>query len=235
MSNSETDHASSIASQSASADDTDTNDNEMERKTERTGGIASQTAESDVDAIAEAVAEKLQHDDSADDIEDQRPEWVFNQFKQHWKADDKAHSSLQPYESAWRQFCEWMDEQGHIYLTDLTPRFPGRHDGWIVAHDEYDKTKLSRSMHLSRVKTVVRHAQSRGWIDPSDVPDDETWDEVKPEVDDGEKIRSNPLPPERGEQITKWVRANRFGSRAHVLWLLLFEGVIEQFAYQRAG
>ncbi|MDS0220146.1 phage integrase SAM-like domain-containing protein [Haloarcula sp. S1AR25-5A] len=202
--------------------DTDTTEHRVERQTDRTGGIASESTNADVDAIAEAVAEKLQHDDGADDIEDQRPKWVFKQFKEHWKADEKAHSALQPYESAWRQFCEWMDEQGHIYLTDLTASFPGRHDDWIVAHDEYDKTKLSRSMHLSRIKTVVRHAQSRGWIDPSDVPDDETWDAVKPEVDDDEKIRSNPLPPERGEQITKWVRANHFGGRAHVLWLLLF-------------
>lgn len=72
--------------------------------------------------------EQLKDDESAEDIEDCRPEWAFKQFESHWRADDKAESSLQPIRSAWTQFCDWMDYKGYQYLTDLTPRFPGRHD-----------------------------------------------------------------------------------------------------------
>lgn len=157
-----------------------------------------------------------------DDVIQRRPEWVFEQFAQHWQADGKSASGLQPYRSAWKQFTEWMSEEGYQYLTDLTSRFPGRHDDWIVAHETYEKSKLSRGMHLSRLKTVIKHAESRGWVYPDDVPAAEVWDEVKPTVSDGDKIRSDPLPPERGKRILDWVRANHFGSRPHVLWLLLF-------------
>ena len=212
--------------------DTDTNDHDMERQTVTKGCTDSQTTEhtgrsdsitnDEVLAELRELKEQVKDDDQADDIEDKRPEWVFRQFAENWKADDKAHSALQPYRSAWGQFCEWMNEQEYIYLSDLTPGFPGQHDDWIVAHDGYDKKKLSRSMHLSRIKTVIRHAESRRWIDPDDVPEDEAWDEVKPDVSEEEKVRSDPLPPECSEQIMNWVRANHFGGRAHVLWLLLF-------------
>lgn len=197
----------------------------MPSETDHVSGTASESTHAenvDAEAIAEAVAQKLQNDDKAEDIEDKRPEWVFAQFTEHWRADGKAQSGLQSYSSSWGQFCEWMDEQEYVYLTDLTPRFPGQHDSWIVSHDEYDQNELSRCMHLSRIKNVIRYAESRGWIDPTDVPEDETWDTVKPDLDADEKVRSDPLPPERGEQIMNWVRANRFGNRAHVLWIALF-------------
>lgn len=205
---SKSDNVSGTASESNSADDTDTDESAQ---------IPAEVV-NQLDRIEEQVGD----DNKADDIEDRRPDWVFDKFIKQRRADGNAESGLQSYRSAWGQFEEWMEEEGHTYLTDLSPRFPGRHDGWIVSHDEYEKKKLSRAVHLSRIKTVARFAQSRGWIDPSDVPDDEAWDEVKPEVNDGEKIRSDPLPPERGEEIAKWVRANHFGGRAHVLWLLLF-------------
>jgi|GEM_PF-3186712 len=156
------------------------------------------------------------------DVQNKRPDWVFRQFIDHWRADNKAESSTQPYRSAWKQFSEWMAEQGYSYVSDLSSNFPGRHDDWIVAHDEYNKTKLSRSQHLSRIRTIVQHAMSRGWIHPNRIPDDETWDEVKPDVTNSEKIRSDPLPPEKGERIMKWLRNNKFASRSHIIWLLLF-------------
>lgn len=106
--------------------------------------------------------EQLEGDEKTEDIEDRRPEWVFKQFESHWRADDKAESSLQPIRSAWKQFCDWMDYKDYQYLTDLTPRFSGRHDSWVVNHDQIDKTKLSRSMHLSRIRIVVRYAERTG-------------------------------------------------------------------------
>lgn len=206
---SESDHVSGTASESTPAENTDTG---------RSGPITNEELLNRLDQLEDQVAD----DDKAEDIEDHRPEWVFKQFESHWRADDKAESSLQPIRSAWTQFCDWMEYKDYQYLTDLTPRFPGRHDSWVVNHDQIDKTKLSRSMHLSRIRTVVRYANAQGWIYPSDVPEDDVWDEVKPELGDEDKVRSDPLPPERGERITNWVRNNQFGSRAHVLWILLF-------------
>jgi len=179
------------------------------------------TNEEVVNRIAQ-LEDQVTNEEKAEDIEDRQPRWLFERFKNHWRADDMAESSLQPIRSAWNQFCSWMDYRGYRYLTDLTPRFPGRHDSWIVNHDDISKTKLSRSMHLSRIRTVIRYANAQGWIYPSDVPADSVWDEVMPELEVGDKVRSDPLPPERGERITNWVRNNRFGSRAHVLWILLF-------------
>jgi len=209
MSDNETDYASSIANETTPAENADT---------DRSGP----TTLSDLESRLAGIEEQVEDDDRADDIEDRRPEWVFEQFGEHWKADDKAPSGLQSYRSAWKLFREWMDDQGCVYLTDLTPRFAGRHDDWIVAHDTYEKKKISRCMHLSRIKTVVRHAQSRGWIDSSDVPDDEMWDEAKPDYENYDSVRKDPLRPERGGRITNWVRSNYFGGRPHVLWLLLF-------------
>lgn len=206
---------------------------EMEREIRTDGGIDSQTAdsrttdtgESGTNADNEVLAELRElkdkiADDDTEETEDRRPEWVFEQYVRKHREDGKAQSSIQPTRSAWNQFCDWMDEQGYIYLSDLTSNFVGRHDDWVIANT--DKGKLSRGMHLSRIKSVVKHADSRGWISPNVVPDDETWEEVKPDLSDDDKVRSDPLRPERGEQITKWVRANHFGERPHVLWLLLF-------------
>ena len=165
---------------------------------------------------------QVKDDDRAEDIENRRPKWVFKQFESHWRANDNAESSLQPIRSAWNQFRDWMEYKDYQYLTDLTPRFPGRHDAWVVKHDNINKKKLSRSIHLSRIRTVIRYANTQGWVYPSDVPASEVWDEVKPNIEDDDKIRSDPLPPERGKRILNWVQKNRFGSRAHVLWILLF-------------
>jgi len=200
----------------------------MSTEPDTQSGIDSQTEDDSTDTSIADLERRLAEledgsgDNSDDYIEDKQPEWVFDKFAERWTADGKAQSGLQSYQSAWSQFREWMEQKGYRYLTDLTPSFPARHDDWIVAHDEYDKTKLSRSMHLSRIKTVVRHAESRGWIDPDIIPGDDRWDEIKPELGDGDKIRSDPLRPERGERITNWVRANHFGERSHILWLLLF-------------
>lgn len=190
--------------------------------TSKSDDVSSTASEqTNIDAIADAVAKKLE-DDEAEYVEDKTPEFVWDQFEQHWKSSDKALSGLQPHRSAWTQFTEWMDEQGYEYLTDLDPTFPARHDDWIVSHEEYDKTKLSRSFHLTRIKMVIQHADSRGWIDPNVVPDDNEWDRIKPDLENEDKIRSDPLPPERGEEIMAWVAENRPYSRAHVLWILLF-------------
>jgi hypothetical protein len=154
---------------------------------------------------------------------DHTPEVVWKQFEDHWKLSDKAQSGLQPHRSAWTQFAEWMEEQGYDYLTELTQYFPTRHDDWILTHETYNKGRLSRSFHLTRIQNVVRHAKSRGWIDPEVVPDKESWQEAKPDIGEKEKTRSDPLTPERGERIMRWVSKNRPYSRAHVLWILLFK------------
>lgn len=162
-------------------------------------------------------------DHAADDIEDRSPEWVWERYAAHYLQDGKSPNGLQSVRSAWNQFTEWMYKEGHEHLTDLSPRFPGRHDDWIVDHREYDKNRLSRGMHLTRIKQVVQYARTRGWIHPTIVPDAEEWDEVKPDIDKDDRVRSDPLPPERGERIMEWLERDHFGERDHCLWILVWQ------------
>ena len=100
---SESDHVSGTVSKPTQAENTDTN-------------RSSPATNDDVLTELRELKEQVTDNSGADDIEDQRPKWMFKQFKEHWKADDKVHSALQPYESAWRQFCEWTEKQGHMNL-----------------------------------------------------------------------------------------------------------------------
>lgn len=183
---------------------------------------ANEPGEFSPDELAEFVSAHLQNGASRD-IENSRPRYVWNHYESHYLEDNKSENGLQSIESAWNLFTEWMEDEGHRYLTDLSPRFPGRHDDWVVNHDEYDKKPISRSMHLTRIKQVIDHAKSRGWISPNDVPDTEVWEEIKPDVGVNEKIRSDPPPTERGQRIMQWVRNEMFGSRSHVLWIPCLE------------
>jgi len=196
--------------------------------TESYGSTSKKGADSDSDrptnnelmAEISELKDEISDDDNARDIADKRPACVWNKYRDNWIGDDKAPSGLQSRRSAWVQFIRWMTEQEHEYLSDLSSNFVARHHDWVLSNCE--KNKLSRYAHLSHIRSIITFAKSRGWIDPEDVPDEDAWAEISPDLSDDDKVRSDPLAVERGKEIMQWVRNERFGSRSHCLWILLF-------------
>jgi len=178
---------------------------------------AGQLPDDVTDQIADAVVDRL---DDTPDVEDKTPAEVWDSYSSHYVENGHSENGLQSVRSAWSQFTDWMELQGYDYLSDLTASFPAKHDDWIVSNPEISKNKLSRAMHLTRIKQVITHAKSRGWIAPDDVPTDDRWDDVTPSVDKDDKLRSDPLLPERGTEVMNYVRNEHFGEREHVLWIL---------------
>jgi integrase len=185
--------------------------------------MTNQTSSEDkFEQILDAVTDN-QSSDSNPDIEDKTPSFVWDRFSSKWEAEGKSSTGLQTYRSSWGQFERWMESKGYQYLTDLGPFFPDRYSTWIIQHDDIEKKPISRRMHLSRIQNVLRTAKTGGYL-PTDIPADGSWDEVKPDLKSAEaKIRNDPLLPERGKQILKWLEETRPYSRSHVLWILLFK------------
>ncbi|PSQ34625.1 hypothetical protein BRD08_09195 [Halobacteriales archaeon SW_10_66_29] len=156
-------------------------------------------------------------------IDPRPPSEVWERFSNHWIEDGKSPNSLQPIGSAWGQFSEWMEVNGVTSLAELDSSSLAQHDSWIVGSDEYHKKPISRREHLKRLRRVLKYASARDWAPESAVPTDDDWQQVLPSVSRSEEIRDDPLETERGEQITRWLAAEKPCSRDHVIWLLLFE------------
>lgn len=175
----------------------------METKPDRTSGSVSQSA------------------DNAH-LEDCTPGQVFEEFRIWWLNNQRnTQSGLQSYESNWKQFKTWMDSEGYKHLTDLPSRTPVRYQQWLTTHPDIDQKPISRAEALDRIRRVIEYAESMGYA-RSELLDPSSWETAMPAVRDDEEIRSDPLSPEKGVKIFRWIRENKRYSRADVLWTLVW-------------
>lgn len=132
------------------------------------------------------------------------------------KGAKKRQNTIDETERAWDAFCEWADTENVTHLSDLGPFFAADFRKHLEATT--DQNDLSLYYLITRVKVVAEYGKGQGYLH-QDYP--YSWD--RPELSSDEKQRDEYLLPERGHDISKWVRLEYPYQNEHVLWKLAFD------------
>lgn len=133
------------------------------------------------------------------------------------KGDKRRHETLQLAKNSWDLFCEWCESEGIEYLSGLGPYFPGDFRVYLESHT--DMGDISIYYTLTRMKQVAEFAQNRGLIHQQ-YPHD-NWN--RPELDKSDRQRDEYLLPERGREISDFVRLEYTYQKEHVIWKLAWD------------
>jgi len=155
-----------------------------------------------------------------DDLRPLTPEEGISRFIDH-REPSVRESTIRNAKTRLRFFQEWCDEYGIDNLNDLT----GRDLAEFVSWRRPEVAAITLQKQLSTIRVFLR------WCADIEAVHDGLAEKVhSPELPDGSEARDIHLSKERAERILNYLREYRYGSRDHVMLMLLWRTAMRRGA-----
>lgn len=169
----------------------------------------------DTDSVEQKLDQLLEQQDDGEDLVEKPIGPVHDDY-----ATEHPHertNTITEKRRTWAEFSSWCKEKTDLrYLSDLQRRHIGDYRRHL--RENTSKGQFSILKNLERVKQHLDYSQAQQWV-TSDLGD---WNEHLPDVRGSDRERDNPLRPDRGEQVTAWIKEEHRFTRVDVEWTLGF-------------